>query len=204
MAILAKEPNVFPPDLFIGESLESLGANLEASLEASFGTDFEDGESRRWLTVYTKSRQEKSLARELVKNEIPFYLPMAPFERLSRGRRLKTYSPLFSGYVFFYGTEEERIKMLGTNRVSRLLPVADEAQLYRDLLNISALVESGAPLTVEQRLEKGRRVRVKYGSLMGLEGTIIQRRGVDRFLVEVNYIQQGVSIQLDHFMVEPI
>lgn len=204
MAILAPEPNLFPPDLFSTESLESLGTHLEASLEASLGTALEDGESRRWLTVYTKSRQEKALARDLAKHEIPFYLPVAPFERLSRGRRIKTFSPLFSGYVFFYGTEEERIKMLGTNRVSRLLPVADGAQLYRDLLNISALVESGAPLTVEQRLEKGRRVRVKYGSLMGLEGTIVQRRGIDRLLVEVNYIQQGVSIQLDHFMVEAL
>ena len=34
------------------------------------------GDGRRWLALYTKARQEKSLARELLKYRIPFYLPL--------------------------------------------------------------------------------------------------------------------------------
>ena len=30
---------------------------------------------RSWQVIYTKARQEKALARELVKLEVPFFLP---------------------------------------------------------------------------------------------------------------------------------
>lgn len=213
MAILALEPSVFPPDLLTADRLSGNGLSgnglsgngLSASGRLPAQSDMDEPvEGRCWRTVYTKSRQEKALARDLTALEIPFYLPLAPWERVVRNRRVCTYSPLFPGYLFFYGSEEERVRMLCTNRVSRVLPVPDGDQLYRDLQGVSALVDSGAPLTVESRIEKGRRVRVKFGSLMGLEGTVIQRRGIDRLLIEVNYIQQGVSIQVDDFMVETI
>jgi hypothetical protein len=37
---------------------------------------------------------------------------------------------------------------------------------------------------------------------MGLEGTIVSRRGEDRLLIAVNFLQQGVSIQISDFQVE--
>ena len=61
-----------------------------------------------------------------------------------------------------------------------------------------------APLTIESRLEIGRRVRVKSGSLMGLEGEIISRRGENRLLIGVQFLQQGASILIRDFQVEPI
>jgi hypothetical protein len=39
---------------------------------------------------------------------------------------------------------------------------------------------------------------------MGLEGVIISRRGEDRLLVGVHFLQQGVSILIQDFQVEPI
>ena len=30
----------------------------------------------QWMVVYTKPRQEKSLARDLLRRSIPFYLPL--------------------------------------------------------------------------------------------------------------------------------
>ena len=50
----------------------------------------------------------------------------------------------------------------------------------------------------------GQRVRVKNGSLLGIEGTIVCRRGEDRLLVAVEFLQQGVSILISDFQVEPI
>jgi hypothetical protein len=59
-------------------------------------------------------------------------------------------------------------------------------------------------LTVEGRLKAGDRVRVKHGVLGGLEGTIIRRNRKTRLLIAVNYLQQGVSIEIDDFMLEPL
>jgi transcription antitermination factor NusG len=85
-----------------------------------------------------------------------------------------------------------------------MLPVDDEDRLRRDLLQIHQLIEAKAPMTVEQRIQPGRRVRIKSGAMKGVEGLVIERRGGDRLLVVVDYIQQGVSMAIEDFKVEPI
>ena len=39
---------------------------------------------------------------------------------------------------------------------------------------------------------------------MGLEGTIIARRGGDYLLVAVNFLQKGVSVAIQDYLVEAI
>jgi transcriptional antiterminator RfaH len=184
MPILAPEPSVFPENLLEG---------------------FVDEVSeRRWWAVYTKSRQEKSLARQLLGMSVPFYLPLVPKVSLIRGRRVKSQLPLFGSYLFMYGTDEERVQALGTDRIVQLLPAPRGAQMVEDLRNVDSLIKAGAPLTVEARLAPGQRVRVKSGPLMGVEGVILSRRGEDRLLVAVHFLQQGVSVLIQDFQVEPI
>ncbi len=187
MPILAEQPCVFPEDLL--ENNEELGPQ----------------ESERvWWAIYTRSRQDKALARDLFANEIPFYFPQVARERLVRRRRVRTLDPVFPGYVFLFGTPEERVDSLKTNRISRILPVPDQDELFRDLRQLAELIAIGAPLTVEQRLCPGRQARIHNGPLAGLEGTIMKRRGTDRLLIAVNFLQQGVSIEINDFLVEPV
>ncbi len=112
--------------------------------------------------------------------------------------------PLFPGYVFMFGSEQERILSLTTNRVSRILEVADPSHLRAELEQINRLIHCGAPLTVEQRLAPGNRVRIKHGAMAGLEGTVLVRRGKTRLIVAVTLLQQGVSVEVDDFSLEPI
>ena len=67
MPILGEEPNLYPDALLD-----------QASSDAT---------DRRWFALYTKARQEKSLARELLKYRVPFYLPLVKKTSISRGRR---------------------------------------------------------------------------------------------------------------------
>ncbi|MDZ7619983.1 MAG: transcription termination/antitermination NusG family protein, partial [Patescibacteria group bacterium] len=184
MPILRPEPTIFP---------ESLLDEEERSDDA-----------RRWRVLYTKSRQEKALARDLLAATVPFYLPLIAKENVMRGRRIASYIPLFTGYMFLFGDEDERLRTLQTNRISRVLDVEDVGSLVHDLRQIQHLIASGAPLTVESRLEPGNRVRVKHGSFAGLEGTVLQRRGKTRLLVAVNFLQQGASVEVEDFFLEPI
>jgi transcriptional antiterminator RfaH len=190
MPILAEQPSLFPENLLDGP------------------TDAEplDGPAseRVWWVIYTKSRQEKSLARDLLGYRIPFYLPQVPREHLIRGRRVRAHVPVYPGYLFLFGTPDERVGALTTNRVSRILSVPTQEQLLRDLRQLSKLIVTGAPLTIEQRLSPGRRVRILNGAMAGFEGTIVQRRGSDRLLIAINFLQQGVSVEINDFMVEPI
>jgi len=182
MPILAPEKSLYPDDLL---------------------DDFHT-EERRWWAVYTLARQEKSLARHLLAHKVPFYLPLVPKESLVRGKRVHSHVPLFGGYLFLYGSEEERVCSLTSNRISTILPVEDGVQLQRELADVRRLIEADAPLTVERRLVPGQPVRIKAGSMMGLEGTVIRYRGRTRLLVAVSFLQQGVSIEIDGFLLEPI
>jgi transcriptional antiterminator RfaH len=183
MPILAAETSVYPEGLFHDPQLAD--------------------PDRRWWAMYTKPRQEKSLARDLVQLGLSFYLPLVPKTNLIRGRRVKSLIPLFGGYVFFFGTEEERIRALSKGRVSLSLAAANTKKMTDDLRNVQSLINSGVPLTVEGQLGPGRRVRVISGALMGVEGTILERRGDDRLLVAVSFLQQGVSVLIQDFLVEP-
>ena len=184
MPILEAETSIYPGDLLAGFS-QSAGERL-------------------WWVVYTKARQEKALARHLLSREIPFYLPLVAKEQCIRGRKVHSHIPLFGGYVFLFGSEEERIASLTSNRISSILPVADADLLREDLLNVQHLIDSDAPLTVERRLSVGERVRVKAGSMQGMEGVILKRRGKTRMQVAVSFLQQGVSIEIESFLVEPL
>jgi len=159
---------------------------------------------RRWWVLYTKARQEKALARDLFGYQVPYYLPLISKRTMCRGRTFNSSIPLFAGYVFLYGSEQERVVSLTTNRISRVLAVRDPDGLVRDLRQFRRLIASGAPLTIESRLAAGNRVRIRHGTLAGLEGTVLRRRGETRLLVSVNFLQQGASIEIEDYLLEPI
>jgi transcriptional antiterminator RfaH len=123
---------------------------------------------------------------------------------VSRGRKRMSLVPLFGGYLFLYGSEDERVRTLTTNRISRILTVEDPDQLAFDLRQLRQLIASNAPLTVESRLGPGQRVRVRSGAFAGLEGAVLKRRGETRLLVSINFLQQGASVEIDDFMLDPL
>ncbi|MCA9170589.1 MAG: hypothetical protein KDB23_23080, partial [Planctomycetales bacterium] len=69
---------------------------------------------------------------------------------------------------------------------------------------IAQLIQVDAPLTVEARLTAGDPVRIKNGPMAGLEGVVITRRGQARLLVAVKMLQQGVSVEIEDFLLEPL
>jgi transcription antitermination factor NusG len=208
MPILSAEPSIFPAGLLRAEPSGdaapfALGQAGWVPSESATVLDQSVDEQRCWQVLYTKARQEKAVARELLRAEVPFYLPLIPKTAVRRGRRSTSYLPLFTGYVFLWGNEQERIRALKTNRLSRILPVERPEELVNDLRQIEQLIAAEAPLTIEERLQPGDPVRVTDGPFAGLEGTVLVRRGRRRLLVAVNFLQQGASVEIDDFMLEP-
>lgn len=196
MPILAREAEIFPHQLLDELDAEDGVSRDDVSRDGVFHSE------RQWWTIYVKSRQEKALARQLLGYEIPYYLPLVADRGAQRARKACTYRPLFQGYVFLYGTSEERVRTLTTNRISRILPVEDQLGLFRDLQRVHRLLASGQPVHLESQFQPGDLARIKSGVLEGLEGTIVSRRSNFRLLIAVRYINQGVSIAIDENMVE--
>ena len=159
---------------------------------------------RRWWALFTKARQEKAVARQLLAREVPFYLPLIPKDNVIRGRRFRSHIPLFADYVFQYGTDEDRLTALTTNRVPRTIPVVDQLQLFKDLRQVKLAIEADRPLAIERRLRPGQLVRIKSGPMQGMEGVVTARRGRIRLLIAVHFLQSGVSVEIDDCMVESI
>lgn len=184
MPILAEEPCLYP---------ESLLDDREGELD--------DGE-RNWWLVYTKARQEKALARQLLLREIPYYLPLVPKDNLIRGRRVRSHLPLFTGYMFLFADETERTQSLTTNRISQIHMVTDPLQLLYDLQQIHRLIAADALLTLERKLAPGQVVRVRTGPFKGTTGVLVSRRGDTKLLVAVDFLGQGVTVEIDDFQLE--
>jgi transcriptional antiterminator RfaH len=186
MPILPGEPDIYPPEL-----LDRVG-----------DSDLSGGQ---WWAMYTLARREKELMRRLRAFDIPFYSPLVAKRTRSPGGRVRqSFVPLFASYVFMFGDSQQRHQALTSNCISRTLSVPDATGLVHDLQQIRRLIALDAPLTVEARIEPGRRVRVRSGSMAGLEGTVVKRRGKDWLVVAVEFLQQGASVLLEDFQVEPL
>jgi transcription antitermination factor NusG len=180
MPVLSAEPELFPECLFD-----------QVELPGSTG--------RVWRVLHARPRQEKCLARRLYEKQISFYLPLVSRRWLLRGRTMTSYIPLFPGYAFTLADEEERVASLETGRVVRSLDVADQDGLWRDLQQIRRLIASGAAILPEERLVPGTSVEIRSGPLAGLKGRIKRTASGRRFVVQVDFIQQGASVLLDDF-----
>jgi transcription antitermination factor NusG len=188
MPILPKQRDVFPDDL-LDERAEPAVSSVD--------------ENARWVAFYTLARREKDLMRKLAAAGIPFYSPLIRRRLHSAGGRTRSsWVPLFPGYVFCPVDEEQRRTALATNVVSRWLSIPDERMLVDDLRAIRRLIESDRPLTPEARIEAGQAVRVRSGPLRGLEGVVVSRRGEERLLVAVRFLNQGASIEMEDVDVE--
>jgi hypothetical protein len=191
MPILPRQPDIFPAWLLD----ERAGA-----------VDAEDGGTPRsgWVAFYTLSRREKDLMRKLHAARIPYYAPLIRRRLRSPGGRTRvSYVPIFPGYAFALIDEDQRRVALATNTIARWLPIPDPAAFVADLRNIKRLIDTEKPLTPEARLEPGQPVRVRSGPLCGMEGVVVRRRGGDRLVIAVRFLNQGASIELEDVDLEP-
>ena len=112
--------------------------------------------------------------------------------------------PLFPGYLFLCGGSDARLVALRTHRCANVLEVADQERLKADLRHIHRVVESKEPVDLYPRLRRGCRCRVITGTLAGLEGVVLRRRGLWRVYVGVEFLGQSAELEIDPMLLEVI
>jgi transcriptional antiterminator RfaH len=184
MPLLPAEPFIFPEDL------------LQAAAPRT--------DNQRWWVLHTRARVEKALVRRLLSHQVGFFLPLYQHQWRKNGRLFSSHLPLFPGYVFLHGDERCRGQALETKLIANCLPVADQFQLVEDLARVYRLMASDSPLVPEERLRPGRLVEIISGPLAGMKGKVLRKGKQLRFIIEVQMLQQGVSLEIDHWMLQPL
>ena len=157
-----------------------------------------------WFVAHTKPRQEKALAWDIFRSGGNYFLPMYEVIKRSRTRRWTSVLPLFTGYLFFCGSEQGRLRALETNRIANLIPVPDQAGFVAELTRIEQLLSGGMAVNPYPGLTKGSACRIRTGPLTGLEGRVERCKGQARFVVNVTILGQGAAVEIDADWLEPI
>jgi len=163
----------------------------------------------QWYVVHVRSRHEFSATERLVKSEIDTFLPIVERLRRWKDRKKLLAFPLFPGYLFVNIPKNNIIKLavLKTPRVVRfigLTPGEPEPVPAEQILALKKLVESKETLDPYPYLKEGNRVKMKSGPLTGVEGILVERRGLHHLVLSVDILQQGVSIQVEASGVEAL
>ncbi len=159
-----------------------------------------------WYAAYVCANHEKRVGEQFVERAIEHFLPVYETLRRWKDRRVRLHRPLFPGYVFVRIPLQDRLRVLQTPRVVRLvgfngLPSAlpdDEMEALRNGIVHAIHAEPHTYLTV------GQRVRITGGPLTGLEGILLRKRANLRVVVSLDLIHRSFVVNVDCADVRPI
>jgi transcription antitermination factor NusG len=161
-----------------------------------------------WYAIRTRSRHEKVVERLLQGQEIEVFYPIASQLHQWSDRRKMVESPLFPGYVFVHiaSSPEERVRVLRTHGVVEIVGYQGQgiAIPCEQISAVRALVDSDISFTKHAFLKVGQRVRVRGGSLDGVEGILVAQNGTRNLVISVEPIQRSLSIRIEGYQVEPV
>jgi transcription antitermination factor NusG len=153
---------------------------------------------RRWYAVFTLPQNEKSAIKQLALREVESFLPTYETVRVWKNRqRVRTVLPLFPSYLFVHINCRQRGKVLqspgvihivGNNREQ--VPVPDaEIELLRSGVR-------GRNMEPYRELVVGKKVRIKSGSMQGLQGILVRKGNGLRFVLALEMINQFAAIEV--------
>lgn len=162
------------------------------------------GADREWFVLHTKSRQEKALAKSLDAIGVVYFLPMVTKACFHGKRKLTVDAPLFPSYVFLRGELDDAYTADRTKRIARVIRVADQERMDRELWNIYLALIHQAPLDPYPYLKKGIWVEVRSGPFQGMQGIIEDRWKHDRIILQVETLGRALSVEVDGALLEPL
>ena len=174
MPLLPKEADLFPDDFF-------------ALPEGPFP----------WHVAHVRSRQEKLMARRLMEQQIPFYLPQIERVSVRSSRRFRSYVPLFAGYVFYRGDGHARDAALRSGVTVQIIDVGDQQLLGSQLKQIRDLQLAGASFEVYEDLLPDDVVTITEGPFRGYTGAVVRSGRRDRLIVTLSLLRQNMAVEFE-------
>jgi transcription antitermination factor NusG len=158
----------------------------------------------RWWVAHTKARNEKALAWDLLRRGVSYFLPLYEKVTAIRNRRFRVKLPLFPGYIFFCGAEEDRYFAMTTNRICQTIEVVDQPGLVSELSALERVLTGEVEVDAYPFAAVGRRCRIIAGPFEGVEGVVVHRNRRARVVIEVGILGLGAVIEIDTDFIEAV
>src|SRR5438105_9659258 len=159
-----------------------------------------------WYAVQTRFRHERIVAAQLREQDVSTFLPMITQIRRWSDRRKLVEFPLFSGYVFVHAAVSPQIRtiVLFARGVAGFVAMRGEPLSIPDeqIDIVKELLAKNIRCAAQPFLKVGQRIRIRGGSLEGLEGILISHNGDRKLVISLDTIERSFSIHLDGYYVE--
>jgi transcriptional antiterminator RfaH len=166
-------------------------------------------EPTNWYAVQTRARNEKVISERLQEQGLTTFLPLVKEIRSWSDRKKKVELPLFSCYVFVklaFANHEARMRVYRTDGVFRIVSMGGEAIPIPEeqIEALRTVVTQQVSFSVHPFLKIGQRVRIRGGSLDGVEGVLLSRDGDRTLIISVDAIQRSLAVRVEGYDVEAL
>jgi transcription antitermination factor NusG len=166
-------------------------------------------EPANWYAVQTRARNEKVISERLQEQGLTTFLPLVTEIRRWSDRKKKVELPLFSCYVFVKlvpNNNDERMRVYRTNGVFRIVSMRGEAiPIPEEQIDaLRTVVTQQVPWSPHPFLKIGQRVRIRGGSLEGVEGVLLSQNEGRTLIISVDAIQRSLAVRVEGYEVEPL
>jgi transcription antitermination factor NusG len=164
-------------------------------------------EDTRWFAIQTVARHEKRVAGHFREQQIPTFLPLLKQLHQWSDRRMQIQVPLFSCYVFVRLSQQRQIRdrILRTPGVLGFVGGRGQGtSIPNDQVeSIRRILEEDVPFGFHPFLEAGNRVRIRGGSLDGVEGILVEKNRDQSVVVSVELLRRSLSVRIEGYALEP-
>ncbi|MFZ5516767.1 MAG: UpxY family transcription antiterminator [Candidatus Zhuqueibacterota bacterium] len=152
-----------------------------------------------WYAVTTKPRHEKKVFQLLTIKGIESYLPLQKLSRKWSDRYKVIEQPLFSCYVFVRIALKDRLPVLQTDGVVKLVTFNNIPATIPDsqIQAVRLVLEKCHTIEHIDFLTPGQRIEVVQGPLKGISGLCVEIKNSHRLVVRLESIQQAISVDID-------
>ena len=151
---------------------------------------------RTWYVLHVKPRTEKKAFGYLCRLNVFRHLPLLKKVTKVQRRKVTRYLPLFPGYVFTRLDPDERLTMLKTQLIVRLIEVTQPRQMIHQLRQIAHAGRLPDDLAVAEGFSVGEHVRVKSGPFRGIDGYVQRKGGQTTLVLELSILGRAVEVSI--------
>ncbi len=162
--------------------------------------------ARAWYALSVKHQHERAVESALAHKGFEALAPFSPMRRQWSDRVKHLNSPLFPGYVFCHFDIQQKLDVLDTPGISRIVSFGGQpAEISAgEISAIRAVVASRLPIRRWPALKVGDRVRIERGPLKGIEGTLVKEKQSTNLVIGIDLLQRFIAVELYPACVMPV